>query len=46
MRLPLIERSKPNPPAGAAAVTGRWLPTHAAPDAARPWPIVAWYQTR
>jgi hypothetical protein len=42
----LIELSEPDPPPGAEPVKWRLLTTHAVPDAAAAWQIVAWYRAR
>ena len=46
IELSLIELSEPDPPPGAEPVKWRLLTTHAVPDAAAAWQIVAWYRTR
>ena len=38
--------SEPDPPPGAEPVKWRLLTTHAVPDAATAWQIVAWYRAR
>jgi hypothetical protein len=46
VELSLIELSEPHPPPGAEPVKWRLLTTHAVPDAAAAWQIVAWYRAR
>jgi hypothetical protein len=44
--LSLIELTEPDPPPGTEPITWRLLTTHAVPDAAAAWQIVAWYRAR
>jgi hypothetical protein len=46
VELSLVEVSEPDPPPGAEPVKWRLLTTHAVPDAATAWQIVAWYRAR
>jgi hypothetical protein len=46
VELSLIELSEPAPPPGIEPVNWRLLTTHAVPDAAAAWRIVAWYRAR
>jgi hypothetical protein len=46
VELSMIELSEPAAPPGAEPVAWRLLTTHAVPDAATAWQIVAWYRAR
>jgi hypothetical protein len=46
IKLSLIELNEPDPPPGVEPVKWRLLTTHAVPDAAAAWRIVAWYRAR
>jgi hypothetical protein len=46
VELSLVELSEPDPPPGTEPVKWRLLTSHAVPDAATAWQIVAWYRAR
>jgi hypothetical protein len=46
VELSLIELTEPDPPPGVEPITWRLLTTHAVPDAAAAWQIIAWYRAR